>query len=157
MTVNTAGGSTFHIGPVIDALTDTVAEFQTLSYVEVGEIEDLGQIGDEDSEVQFTAVGDRRVRKLKGPSDAGTLQVVCGDDDSDNGQVAMLAAFADKTSEYAFKIVLANQLTISGDPGEMYFRGRVMSKRRNVGNVSNVVRRNFNVAVNSEVLEVAAT
>jgi hypothetical protein len=32
-----------------------------------------------------------------------------------------------------------------------------MSKRRNVGNVSNIVKYTFNVAINTAILEVAAT
>lgn len=154
MTINTAGGVEVYIGTTADATT--VQDFEADSYIEVGEVEDAGQLGDESEQITFTALKDGRVRKLKGPKDAGTMAIVCGADTSDDGQAAMLAAEASPLN-FNFKVVLNDQLTISGTPTVLYFRGLVMSKRRNIGNVSNVVRYTFNTGVNSEVLEVAAT
>jgi hypothetical protein len=154
MTINTAGGVKFYIGTT--AAAATIGEFEADSYVEVGEVEDAGQVGDESAEITFTALSDGRTRKLKGPRDAGTMAVVCGADSSDDGQAAMIEAEASPL-DFNFRVQLNDQLTISGDPTFIYFRGKVMSKRRNIGNVSNVVRYNFNVGVNSEVLETAAT
>lgn len=154
MTVNTAGGSKLYIGTTQDA--ESVAEFEADSYIEVGEVEDLGQLGDESAEIQFTALADGRVRKLKGPKDAGTMGVICGADSSDEGQQAMVAAEA-QIFDYNFKVELNDELTIGGTPTTLFFRAKVMSKRRNIGNVSNVVRYNFNLGVNTEIWEVAAT
>lgn len=154
MTINTAGGSRFFIGTTVPA--DTLVEFEADSYIEVGEVEDLGELGDEAEQITFTALKDGRVRKLKGPRDAGTMAVVCGADSSDEGQVAMIAAEASPL-DFNFMVLLNDQLTISGTPTTLFYRGKVMSKRRNIGNVSNVVRYNFNVGVNSAVLEVAPT
>jgi len=156
MTVNTAGGAKIYIGPTATSTTDTQGEYEALSYVEVGEVEDLGQVGDEDADVAFTALNDSRVRHFKGPTDGGTIAVVAGDDTTDTGQAAMDAAFANKTEDYAFKLELADELTLAGTPTTLYFRGKVMSMRRNVGNVSNVVRKNYNVGVNSDFIEVQA-
>jgi hypothetical protein len=160
MSVNTAAGSRFFIGTTlaIDETSDATAKaaFATDTYEEVGEVEDLGEFGDEAGEAQFTSLADRRVRKFKTTFDAGMIPVVCGDDPSDAGQQAMVAAFASDL-DYNFKILLNDQLTISGTPTVQYCRGKVMSKRRVVGTVTNVTRRRFSVGVNSEIYEIAAT
>jgi hypothetical protein len=157
MAVNTAAGSRLFIGPVPAASVDTAAEYAALTpYVEVGEVEDLGEFGDEAGSTTFTALGDRRVRKFKTTFDAGTMTVTCGSDPADAGQQAMIAALASDL-DYSFKVVLNDEVTSDGDPTELYFKGKVMSKRRNVGNVENVVRQAFTVGINSEIYEVAAS
>lgn len=154
MTVNTAGGSKLYIGTTQQATSQ--AAFEGDSYVEVGSIEDMGEIGDESQEIQFTTLADSRTQKFKGPRDAGTMQVVVGDDMTDAGQDAMVAAEASPLN-YNFKITLNDPVTTGGTPTVIYFRARVMSKRRNIGNVSNVVRRTFNLGVNSATIEVDPT
>lgn len=154
MTVNTAAGSTLAIGTT--AAATTINEFEADTYQEVGEIEDLGEFGDQAEEINFTALPDRRVRKFKGSFNAGTLTAVCGSDSVDGGQDAMIAAFA-TDDDYNFRVQLNDKLTTGGTPTVLYFRGKVMSKQRNVGNVSNVVRQTFAVGINSEIFEVAAT
>lgn len=154
MAANTASGSKIYIGSASDATTDTQGEFELDSYLEVGEIEDLGEFGDESEEVTFTSLSDARVRKFKGPRNAGTITVVCADDPDDTGQDAMIAAEA-TTFDYNFKVELNDKASGETTPSTFYFRGKVMSKRLNVGNASNVVRRSFNVGVNSAIVEVA--
>lgn len=154
MSIGTASGVSIFLGSASSAATQ--GEFEADSYVEIGEIEDAGQIGDQSAEIQFVTLADGRVRKLKGPRDAGTQTVVCGADPSDEGQAAAIAAEG-TTFDYAVKMVLNDQLTMGGTPTIMYYLAKVMSKRRNVGNASNVVRFNFDLGVNSAVIEVAAT
>lgn len=156
MGVQTAAGSKLYIGPVAGPTVDTKAEYEGLAYVECGEIEDMGEIGDKANEIKFTSVGDRRVRKFKGSFDAGTMSITVGFDPADDGQVAVLAAFA-SDDDYAFKITL-NDAPPDSDGGEttMYFRGKVMSKPLTIGTAENVVKRKFDIGVNSEVLEIDA-
>lgn len=151
---DTASGSKFYIGG--PGKPANLAAFEAESYIEVGEIEDLGQVGDESSEVTFVTLADGRVRKFKGPRDAGTQAIVCGATSSDEGQVAMIAAEGTPL-DYAFKYELNDQLTISGTPTIGYYYGKVMGKRRNIGVATNVVRYNFNVGVNSAPIEVDPT
>jgi len=154
MTVNTAAQSRVYIGTTANA--QTLVNFQADTYTEVGEVEDLGEFGDEAEEITFTALADRRVRKFKGSFDAGTVTVQCGSDPANPGQLALIAALASDL-DYNFKIELNDAVTLSGTPTTLFFRGKVMSKRRNVGNVSNIVRQNFNVGINSAILEQTAT
>ena len=153
--INTASGAKLFIGGTTaisgaDAAAKILA-YEALTWTGVGEIEDLGEFGDESEQVTFTSLADSRVRKLKGPRDAGAMTVVVGDDMLDAGQIAMEAAEASHL-DYNFKVELNDAVTLGGDNSNHYFGGKVMSKRRNVGNASNVVRRNFAIGVNTEIL-----
>lgn len=167
MSVNTAAGSTISIAPQTpsfvllmtnpastDAAIITAAE--ALTWTEIGEAEDLGDFGDEASEVTFTALSNRRVRKFKGTYNAGTITCQCGSDPADPGQLAMIAAF-ETDLDYPFRVALNDKLTVGGTPTILYFVGKVMSKRRNIGNVENVVRQSYPVGINSRIVEDEAT
>jgi hypothetical protein len=156
MTIGTASGAKLYIGGA-NADPDTVlATYQADSYVEVGEIEDLGEFGDESTDVTFDSLSRGRTRHLKGTRDAGAMPVVCGDDMTDEGQVAMEAAEATPL-DYNFKVTFDNAITIGGTDSEHYFIGKVMSKRRRTGTANNVVRKVFNVGINSAITEVDPT
>lgn len=146
MTVNTAAGAKLYIGGA--GTPANLAAFQAESYIEVGEVEDLGQVGDESDEIRFASLADGRWRKFKGPRDAGTMAIIVGADLTDAGQDAMIAAEAE-ILDYAFKVELNDQVTLSGTPTIIFCYGKVMSQRFNIGNVSNVVRRAMSVGVNS--------
>jgi len=154
MTVNTAAESRVFIGTTGQA--NSVIDYESDSYVEVGEVEDLGEFGDTAEEVTFTALADRRTRKFKGSFNAGTLTIITGSDPADSGQQALLAAFA-TDFDYNFKVTLNDELTLGGSPTTLFFSGKVMSKTRNVGQVNNIVRQTFMVGINTEILEVTAT
>ena len=155
MTVKTLSGSTFSIGPQVAGTVDTLAEFEALSYVEVGEVEDFGELGDESSVVSFAAVGDARVRKGKGARDGGTMVLVVGKDPLDAGQLALKAAER-TTFEYAIKVELSDAPTAGHTNTTTYFRGLVMSQRDRYGQNDNIVRTVFNIGVNSAPIEVPA-
>lgn len=152
MAITTAAGSKIYIGPVRSDTVDTIAEYAALTWVEVGEVETLGEFGDESSAVNFLSVGDARTRKLKGARDAGTLALTVGRDPLDLGQVALRAA--EKTKfEYAFKVVAADAPDEDFTDTSYFFGALVMSARDNYGNADNVVRTTFNLGINTEILE----
>jgi len=143
---------------VVNAMADGAAIefFEAIDdWVEVEEVEDFGEIGDSSEAITFTAVGNRRVRKLKGPRDAGTQTVVVGRDPLDDGQEALIAAEA-VDFNYPLKIELADARGPTYSNSVLYYGGLVMTKPTNLGNVSNVVRRNFQVGINTAVYEVAS-
>lgn len=154
MTISTGSGVRFYIGTT--AAAENLSQFLSDTYTEVNEVEDIGEFGDEAEEVTFASLADGRLRKLKGVRNAGTMAVICGDDPSDTGQAELVTAEAD-VLDYNFKVVLNDKLTDSGTPSEHYFKGKVMSKRLAVGTVNNVLRRTFNVGVNSAIIEVDPT
>ncbi len=154
--LNTAAGCRFSIGTKSGADDQTAYEADT--YVEVGEIEDLGEFGDTFSNVNFTALSDGRVRKYKGTADAGDIALVVGLDNGDAGQEAVKTAHQDRSKgDYNIKITLND-----GDPAAatpikpttFYMRGKVMKNTVAAGSADNVVKRNISVAINSDILEI---
>lgn len=155
MSISTGSGVQFFIGTTADA--ESLSQFLEDTYVEVGEVEDLGEFGDESEEVTFGSLANARLQKLKGIRDAGTVPLICGQDDGDAGQDALVVAEAEDTLDFNFKIILNDKLTLGGTPSEHYFRGKVMSKRTGVGTVNNVVRRTFNIGINTAITSIDAT
>ena len=156
MSVQSAAGAKFYIGPQNSVADDTTA-YGLLSYTEVAEVVSIGDFGDTFNEINFTALADSRVRKFKGSVNAGTITVELGLDTTDAGQTAVEAA-RDVTSaalqEYAWKV----ELNDSGgtNPTTYYFRGLCLSYTNNVGEVESIVGSTVNVGINSAVRELAA-
>lgn len=153
--LNTAAGCRFSIGTKNGADDQTAYEADT--YVEVGEIEDLGEFGDTFSSVTFTALSDGRVRKYKGTADAGDLTLTVGLDNGDAGQQAVKTAHKDRSKgDYNIKITLNDgdpDATPALKPTTFYFRGKVMNNTVAPGSADNVVRRNITIGINSDILE----
>lgn len=155
MSVNTGAGTRLSIGPILTAdlpadEADALALLTAATFVEVGEVETIGDYGDEDSDVSFTPLAAARVKHLKGASDAGTTAITVGLDAGDAGQIAMAVAKKDRSRyDYQFKVEYPDGETD-------YFVGKVMSDRKtNIAN-SDVVRRTYNIGINSGIFEVAA-
>lgn len=148
MPVNTAAGATFAIGT--KAVATDAASYALDTYVIVGEVESIGEFGDEVSAATFTALADRRVRKFKGTYDAGDLSLTVAFDSSDAGQVALANALADEGStDYNFKITFK-------DGDVFYLSGKVMSRRISAGSVDEIVKATINIAIGTKVLEIPA-
>lgn len=156
MTIGTASGGKLFIGGA-NADPDTVlATYQADSYVEVGEVENLGEFGDQSTDVTFDSLSRGRTRHLKGTRDAGAQEIVCGQDLTDEGQVAMEAAEATPL-DYNIKITFDDAITIGGTDSEHYFIGKVMSKRSRPGGANDVIRKAFTVGINSAITVVDPT
>lgn len=156
--VSTAGGVLIAIGSSVAGSPPVVTldEYEAESWVNIGQIEDGGQYGDEVAEINFTALEDGRVRKFKGPYNAGNQTVVTGASTTDEGQTALVAAVATKW-DYMFRVTLNDATDEFGEPTISYFCAKVMSERRNIGTVMNVVKRNFILAIDTPITEVEAT
>lgn len=164
MAIHSNAGTVQYISPTpvdpdaINAMSDSaaIAFFEAISdWIEIEEVEDHGTFGDASEAITFTAVGNKRVRKLKGPKDAGTQSLVVGRDPLDDGQEALIAAEGTDFN-YAHRIVFNDARTPDHTKSELFFAGMVMSKANNAGNVSNVVRRNFDIGINTGVYELAS-
>ena len=155
MTFQTAAGAIVSIGTTKPATVQ--ADYEGDTFVEVGEVESIGEFGDQANAVNFTALRNSRVRKAKGARDAGMCAIVCGKDPMDVGQNALKAAQKTKF-EYNIKIELADKSAAVGAKNTVfYFRALVMSARDNPGNNENVVRTTYNLGINNEPLEIPAT
>ncbi len=163
MAVNSAAGTKIYIGstnipPNLEDLDDAAALllFEADSYVEIGEVENLGEYGDESQDIAFASLGDSRTRHFKGTRDAGVLPLVVGADPDDEGQLACIEAERSNL-DFNFKVVGNDAVTLGGDGSVDYFHGKMMSKRKNVGDVNTVVRQNFSVGINSRIVTREAT
>lgn len=156
MTINAATGAVIAIGGVQSAKDPALVDYQADSYIEVGEIETLGNFGDTSATITFTSLSDSRTRKLKGARDAGDMTITVGDDPDDEGQAAMIAAEA-TTFDYNFRVTLNDAKTPGGSGSIHYFKGKVMSKQLQVGTASDVVKRNLSIGINSAITQVPAT
>jgi hypothetical protein len=164
MAINSNSGTRLFISPTtvdpqtINRGTDAAAFtfFDAITdWIEVEEVEDFGTVGDTSASITFTAVKDARVRKLKGERDAGTQSIAVGRDPLDEGQEMLISA--QKTNfNYPIKIEMKDAPTAGYTNSVLYYAGLVMSNPTNLGNVSNVVRRTFDIGINTGVYEVVA-
>lgn len=153
--LNTGAGCRLSIGTKTGA--DTQAAYAADTYIEVGEISDIGEFGDTFNSVTFQALADGRVRKYKGTADAGDITLAVGLDNGDAGQQAIKTAHQDRSKgDYNLKITLNDgdpAATPIINPTTFYFRGKVMKNTVATGGAGAVVTRNITIAINSDVIE----
>lgn len=151
MAIASTTGAKIYIGPINTAADDETT-YAGLSYTEIGEVESIGEFGDQASTITFTSLGDARVRKRKGVRDAGDLNVVCANDAADAGQAACIAAERTENT-YAFKVLLADAADGNDTDSVFYFRALVASARLSIGAANEMIKRNFALLIDSAVIE----
>lgn len=154
--ITTASGAKIFIGPTtaVTGADDAaiITAYEALTYVEIKEVESLGEFGDQAADVTFTSLSDARVRHLKGARDAGVLALVVGRDPLDPGQIAARAAQKTKFA-YAFKIVAADAPDENDTPTTFFFHALVQGARENFGTSDNVVKSNINLGITTAIYE----
>lgn len=154
--ITTASGAKIYIGPttVVTGANDAaiITAYEALTYVEIKEVESLGEFGDAANDVTFTSLSDARVRHLKGARDAGVLALVVGRDPYDAGQIAARAAEKTKFA-YAFKIVAADAADATDTPTTFFFHALVQGAKENFGEADNVVKTNFDLGITTKIYE----
>ncbi|GAB1378669.1 hypothetical protein [Pararhodobacter aggregans] len=158
MTIFATNGAKLYIGGAMAATSVDLVQGdfsgQTANWKEIGEVEGLGSLGDTSAEISFDPVNRRRTKRLKGNRSAGTMEVVCGIDYADEGQLALIAA--EKTdAEHAFKLVL-NDAPSGGTPSERYFVALVGSAGEAFDAANSVMKLNASLWVNSNIVRVNA-
>lgn len=160
--VYATAGSKIFIGPAkapgsSDLINSDFTGSPAPAWVEIGFIESLGTFGDTSQSVTFDAVGRGRTIKKKGSRDAGTMEIVCGIDYSDTGQIAVRAAEATK-NDYAFKVEFNDAPSTSGAKNSVrYFVAQVMSAAEELSGTNNIMKLNVSLGINSNIVQVNAT
>ncbi|MCK8685366.1 phage tail tube protein [Pseudomonas umsongensis] len=155
MPINTGAGTRLYIGPRLTGpLPPTPAAAITLlsglTYVEVGELESIGDYGDTINDVTFAGLAAGRAQHLKGLADAGSSELSIGFDAGDAGQLALVEAFLDRSRyDYPIKVVY-----VDGETD--YFAAKVMSNKKTGISVEGVLKRTVTLGINSEIYEVVA-
>lgn len=152
MAYSSSEGTKFYYCTTASPTADTLSEYAALTWVELTGVETIGEFGDTAQAVTFNLLAEGRVRKLKGAKDAGDITVSCVHDPLLTSQAAM-KGFADTKFNYAFKALLADGADSNDTDSVFYFTGKVMSAPLNIGGANDPTRRNYNIAIDTTVLE----
>lgn len=155
MTINTTAKSRVFIGSTSNNTIALLNEYEGVDWIEIKEVEDLGEAGPEGSVQTFLSMADGYVRKLKGSIDSGTIELVVGRDPVDPGQNKAREAVAD-WNKYPIKIELNDKPTPTGENTVFYFRAVVASARNNFGDADNITRTTISLAIDGQILELPA-
>lgn len=145
MTVMTTAGSSFALSAGVPATQDA-AGYNALTYTVAGEVTDLGDLGKTYNTVTHNPVSSRRVQKIKGSYNNGTMTIKMGKDFSDAGQILMATA-RDSDASFAFRLTLQNGK-------KMYYQGLVSAFTTQVGTVDQVTGGTVMIEIVSDIVEV---
>lgn len=155
MSINTGASTRIYIGPRLSAdlpkdRAAALTQLSGLTYVEIGEVESIGDYGDTINDVAFSGLASGRARHLKGLADAGTCELSIGFDAGDAGQLKLVEAFLDRSRfDYPIKVVYVDGQTD-------YLAAKVMSNKKTGISVEGVLKRTVSLGINSEIYEAPA-
>lgn len=134
----------------IEGSADAIGDFSGLTYDnEIGLIESVGEFGRVFDMVNFQAIKDGRMYKLKGGFNDGQMQMVVGQDLTDDGQAA-LKGFAEASDQNTYPI----KITLTGADASfdtIYMGGKIMSFRTTLGAVNAVIKAAVTIEVNTPI------
>lgn len=146
--VTTVAGSSLAISSGLPA-TEDQAGYEALSFTTIGEVTNIGTIGRVYNQTTHQPLAERRMIKLRGSYDNGTLDVQMAYVD-DAGQTLVQANIDDTTDpNYSFKL--------TDKRGSVkYFQGLVISNAPTYGAADDVITAATSIGVNSDIVDVAA-
>lgn len=156
MPVYATAGSKLYIGDPItlDTAPLTAGDFSG-AFVQIANCENLGAVGDSSESIDFDSIDAGRRFKARGIRDAGSMEVVCGIDYADPGQIALLAA--EKTPHnYQFRLVF-NDAPPGGTPSTREFAAIVGSVSEALDGANSVMKLSASLWVNSNVVRTNAS
>lgn len=154
MAVYTSAESKVFIGGVATG-TENQAAYEAKTWVEITEVSSIGAFGDAASEITFTAVSDRRVRKFKGSFNAGSMVLEMGVDEDSTGQDNLRAAQA-SDNDYCFRIDRNdNNAASPTDVTREYFNGKVMDFVVSIGTAEQITTATSTIGINTAIVKVA--
>lgn len=148
MAVYTTNGAKIFIGETLTPGTVSESDFSSVAWVQIKDVMSIGTIGDAANEVTYATLEDGRQQRRKGVRDAGTMDLTCGLNASDPGQIALKAAETEQ-DDFAFKIELPDGAT-------RMFVAMVGSAQETVNEADNIITLKATLWVNSNTVRVAA-
>lgn len=146
--VITAAGTQISVSATLPA-THSIAGFEALTFIDIGEVVDGGSGGKTFNKVDHSPLGEREVLSLKGSYSQGTRDLSLGQDTTDAGQAVLIAAL-DSDNAYAFKITYQNG-------AKTYFTSTVDSYTDDIGTIDSIVGSSVSLALCQEILRLALT
>lgn len=148
MAIQSSAGTTVAISAALPATNDAAGFAAVTGWAVIGEVSQVGDFGKKYNAITFNDLGTRRVRKLKGSYDPGSLPLDLAKD-MDNAGQDLLRTARDSDDDHSFRVTYQ-------DGSIDYFKGLVMDFITKIGGSDNVVGGSAEIAVNSDVVEVAA-
>lgn len=139
-----SAGTTLAISAAAPASEDA-AGYNALTWTNIGEITDLGEVGATANLITHNPVADKITRKLKGSRNYGSMNLSMARDTGDAGQT-LLRASAAADGLYSFRMTLQN-----GD--KLYFRALTMSAVTSVSGVDSITALTANLELSSAIVE----
>ena len=154
--IQSMSGATFAISAERPVTFDAAGYADTgIDWTVVGQIEDHGSHGVQAEIIQFTAVDDAVVQKLKGSKNYGTKNLVVGNVESDAGQ-DLLATASESQNKYSGRITYALGNGESA-AAKTYLDVLVASFEFQDGSVNSVRKIGVSMAICKPPVRVAAT
>jgi hypothetical protein len=139
--VGAVAGTLFYIGT-------TESTPSPDDWVVIEDVANIGDLGTTFSKIVRESIGDGYTRQIKGTESVPTFPLVMNRDDDDAGQVAVLAASADRNSFYNFRVV-------ENDGTVIVFQGRVFGFMRKYGGVNNLKQISCDIEVEPDSISVS--
>lgn len=143
----TSAGATLSITSSTPA-SETESGYGALSFTAIGDVIDIPEFGKAYNPVTYIPLADRKVRKLKGSYNTGSVTVSMARDPDDAGQTLALAAL-DSDSNYSFELEFS-------DGSIQYFQAKVMSYTAGAPGADTIVPSSMQLEIDTDIIEVAA-
>lgn len=149
------GSKMFVSSVAIAASTDTKAEYEAVTWLEIGGVVSIPGLGQTADQKTIELLSENRVVKKKGVFNGGDGTILCGKDTKDLGQKKLYEALL-SPNDYGFKIQRND--AGAGSPSSdslRYFRGQILSGADNEI-TGEIIQVSFSVSVNSDFVDVDA-
>lgn len=146
MAIQTSAGSTIAIATALPGTYDATG-YNALTWQVVAEVTDIGEFGKEYNLVTHMPVASRQVKKLKGSYNNGAIALQMARDQNVSANQDKLKTALASDASYAFRVTLQ-------DGTKMYFTGKVMSYKNQVGGVDNVTGATCAIELDNDIVEV---
>jgi len=143
MPVSISSGATLGVSSALPVTFDA-AGYNALTFTNIGEIVDAGEIAKAFNVVSHQSIGRSYPQKFKGTYDIGNFSLTVGTIKADAGQVLLQSGLA-ATASYSFKITLA-----SGDVAE--FTGKILKAGKGALSSDGIETTVVDIAVDPESL-----
>lgn len=152
-------GAKIYIAPSATTEPANAAAYAALTWTQIGNVASFAPFGDAVNIINAPVVGDGRIRKAAGSSDAGNMTLRVYPDDSDTGQTALLAAVSNAGVTYPFKVEMPNasKLTGGGTVRIRYFLALAAGGRETLGGNEDLVNEEYTLALTTKITKIAAT
>lgn len=143
MTVKTNIGVSVGVVLGVPATYDE-AGYTALTFIEAGEITDIGEIGGQADVSSYDRMSDGIKQKLPGVIDYGSTTLEMAHEVDDLGQIALAAGFdgANKGLEHSFALT-------DSEGAVVWFTSKIFSRTKNYGSTGDIILSSVDIEINT--------